>query len=488
MEYETTIGLEIHVQLKTKSKMFCRCNNYAVDAEPNTNICEICMGMPGVLPQTNQEAILWALKTALALNCQINLFTKFDRKHYFYPDLPKGYQISQYEQPLAKNGELEIEIFENNKFYKRKIGISRVHIEEDAGKLLHPENTDYSLVDLNRAGTPLLEIVTEPDIKTPKEARIFAENLRLILRYLEVSNANMEEGNLRIDANISVRRKKERKLGPKVEIKNINSFKMLEQALIYEEERQKEIIEMNKKVVQETRGWNESKGKTISQRTKEEAQDYRYFPEPDIPPLNFKILGWNLEKIKKELPEMPLERTIRFEKEFNLSHYDASILTSEKEMADFFEKVVENLTKQKIEKSKAGKKAASWILVEFLGLLNKEKITFEKSKITPENLAEMLLMIEKQEISGKIAKDIFVDMFKTGNSASEIINKKGIKMIDNKEIEKVIEKVIKENSKAVADYKKGKEASLGFLVGQVMQKTHGQADPKKVNEILKRKL
>lgn len=491
LQYETVIGLEIHVQLNTKSKMFCRCNNYSVKAAPNTHVCEVCMGMPGVLPVTNKQAILWAVQAGLALGCKINNFTKFDRKHYFYPDLPKGYQISQYDEPLGEHGEQEIEVIDGENSYKRKVGITRVHLEEDAGKLVHPENADYSLVDLNRAGTPLLEIVTEPDLRSPKEARVFTENLHSIVRYLGISDANMEEGNLRCDANISIRKKlkvKSKKLGAKVEIKNMNSFKMIERALAYEEERQKELLSLNKKVVQETRGWNDAKGKSISQRSKEESQDYRYFPEPDIPPLNFKQMGWDIEKIKKELPETPVEKSIRFEKEYQLSPYDSSLLTSEKELADFFEKVVEILFKQKIEKSLVGKKTANWILTEFLGLLNKEKIGLTKSKVTAENLAEMLLIAEKGEISGKIAKDVFQEMFKTGKSASEIVKAKGIKMISIEEIEKVIDKIIKDNPKSVGDYKKGKTAALGFLVGQVMKLTSGQADPKVVNELLKKKL
>lgn len=493
LHYETVIGLEIHVQLNTRSKMFCRCDNYAVDAEPNTRVCEICMGMPGVLPVTNKTAILWAIKVGLALNCKIRNLTKFDRKHYFYPDLPKNYQISQYDEPLAENGEVEVEVAEGDKIYKRKVEIIRVHMEEDAGKLVHPEGADYSLVDLNRAGTPLLEIVTRPDLRSPKEARIFAENLHSILRYLKVSEANMEQGNLRVDANISLRKKGERELGAKVEIKNMNSFKMIEKALAFEEKRQKEILELNKKVVQETRGWDDAKGKTISQRTKEEAQDYRYFPEPDIPPITVNSKqetdnSIDLDKIKVELPELPGEKRKRFEKEYNLSPYDSSVLTSEKELADFFENTVKKLTAQKIEKSQAAKRTANWILTELLGLLNKEKISVQESKITEKNLAELLNMIERGEISGKIAKDVFLEMFESGKKASEIIKRKGIKMVEVSDIEKIIEKVIKENPKSVEDYKKGKTQALGFLVGQVMKLTSGQADPKIANDLLKRRL
>lgn len=488
MEFETIIGLEIHVQLKTKSKMFCRCNNYAVDAEPNTTVCEVCFAMPGSLPVTNKQAVMYSIKTGLALNCAINEKTKFDRKHYFYPDLPKGYQISQYDQPIAINGYLDIEIPEGDKFYSRKVKITRAHMEEDAGKLIHPEGSDYSLVDLNRAGTPLLEIVTEPDIRSPKEARIFAENLRLILRYINVSDANMEQGNMRVDANISLRLKGAKKFGEKVEIKNMNSFKMIEKALIFEVERQKKALENNEKIIQETRGWDDTKGVTISQRTKEEAHDYKYFPEPDVPPIVYKDMDIDLERIKKEMPELPTEKIKRLIEKFNLSPVDANTLVSDKNLALFYENTLSKLHEKGIEIKTAAKKSANWILTELLGKLNEAKLSINESEINEEKIAELLNLIEKGQITGKIAKDIFEEMFKNGKTAKQIINEKDIKMVEVGEIDKIIDKVLLGNPKSVEDFKSGKGQAIGFLVGQVMQATKGQADPKTVNEILRNKL
>jgi len=488
MGLETIIGLEIHVQLNTKSKMFCRCNNYAVNAEPNTTVCEVCFAMPGSLPVTNKQAIIYSMKAWIALHCNINEITKFDRKHYFYPDLPKGYQISQYDQPIAISGYLDIDVTEDDKSYIRKVGITRAHMEEDAGKLIHPEGARYSLVDLNRAGTPLLEIVTEPDIRSPKEAMIFAKNLRSILRYISVSEANMEQGNLRVDANISLREKGKKEFGPKVEIKNINSFKMIEKALIYEVERQTEMIENNEKIIQETRGWNDAKGITVTQRAKEEANDYRYFPEPDIPPIVYKDMGINLEELKKELPELPAEKAKRFMKEFGLSHNDANILSGDKDLAIFYENTSNELTEKGIDKVVAAKKSANWILTEFLGRLNEAKLNINDSKVDENKIADLLNFIETGKISGKIAKEIFDEMFKDGKDVQQVIDEKGIKMVEAGEIDKVIDKVLLENPRSIEDFKNGKEAALGFLVGQAMKETRGQADPKTVNEILRNKL
>ncbi|NIM47106.1 MAG: Asp-tRNA(Asn)/Glu-tRNA(Gln) amidotransferase subunit GatB [Candidatus Aenigmarchaeota archaeon] len=498
MRYETTIGLEIHTQLSTKSKMFCRCDNFSVEAKPNTNVCPVCMGMPGTLPIANQTAIEWTIKTGLALNCKIAKITKFDRKSYFYPDLPKNYQISQYDTPITKNGSLGIETLDKEgKSYITKIGITRTHLEEDAGKLVHPEGKDYSLVDLNRAGTPLMEIVTEPDLRSPLEARIFMQNLRAILRYLGVSLANMEEGNLRCDANISLRPAGSKTLGAKVEIKNMNSFKALERALEYEAERQTELLESGEKIVQETRGWVEAKQKTVSLRIKEETFDYRYFPEPDIPPITANSQqptanSIDIEKIRAELPELPREKQKRFEKEYGLSSYDAFVLTGELELANFFERTLEKLpqiTEATGKEKKLAKKISNWITSELLARLNKEKIEISKSKVTPQGLAELVDLIDKGEISGKIAKDIFDEMFKTGEFPSKIVKEKGLRQVSDKAaLVKIIEKVISENKKTVEDYKKGKEGALMFLVGQVMRATKGQAAPQKVNEILREKL
>lgn len=512
MEYQTIVGLEIHVQLKTKSKMFCRCDNYSVDVKPNINTCPVCMGMPGVLPVINMQAINWAIKTALALNCKITKETKFDRKSYFYPDLPKGYQTSQYDMPLATGGYLDIDVpmlEVKSKKYKvkskmyskvknnmstRRIKLTRLHMEEDAAKLIHPEVADYSLVDFNRAGTPLMEIVTEPDLRSPLEAKIFMQELRSILRYLDVSEADMEEGNLRCDANISLQKVTKKplknreitanKLGEKVEIKNINSFKAVERALIYEVERQKEILESGGKVVQETRGWMEDKGRTVSQRGKEEAEDYRYFSEPDLPPLKFK--KEQIEGIRLQLPELPNQRQRRFVKEYDLSMYDAQILTLEKEMADFFEKSLQNIPK--MDKQKA-KKVCNWITTELQYLLKDKGIDITKCKIKPKDLAELITLIDKGEISGKVGKQVFGKMFNRGVSPSEIVNKKGLKQVsDERQLAKIIQKVISQNQKAVSDYKAGKQQALKFLVGQVMAQTRGQANPQMVNKILEEKL
>jgi aspartyl-tRNA(Asn)/glutamyl-tRNA(Gln) amidotransferase subunit B len=490
--------------------MFCRCSNKIALKntnnntdkqerleEPNTRVCPVCMGFPGVLPKINMQAIKWAIKTALALNCRVAKETKFDRKSYFYPDLPKGYQISQYDMPLAEGGYLDIDVplskikdqkskIKNN-MSTRRIKITRLHMEEDAAKLIHPEVADYSLVDFNRAGTPLMEIVTEPDLRSPLEAKIFMQELRSILRYLDVSEGDMEEGNLRCDANISLSPKlkvKSGKLGEKVEIKNINSFKAVERALTYEEERQKEVLEGGGRIEQETRGWMENKGRTISQRGKEEAEDYRYFPEPDLPPLKFK--KEQIEGIQLQLPELPNQRQRRFVKEYDLSMYDAQILTGDIEIADFFEKSLQNIPK--MDKQKA-KKVCNWITTELQYLIKDKNIDITECKIKPKDLAELITLIDKGEISGKIAKEIFVEMFNTGKSPSQIVSKEGLKQVsDEGQLAKIIQKVISKNQKAVSDYKKGKQQAFKFLVGQVMAQTRGQANPQMVNKILREKL
>lgn len=462
MSLKTVIGLEIHVQLKTKSKMFCRCDNNAEQAAPNTLVCPICLGMPGTLPVANKTAILWTLKTGLALGCEIAEFSRFDRKHYFYPDLPKGYQISQYDAPFAKGGKLEIR---NEKLEDRAVRIRRIHLEEDAGKLLHRGSS--TLVDLNRAGTPLMEIVTEPEINSPSEAKIFMQELRSILRYLDVSDADMEKGHLRCDANISI--EVDGKEGVPAEIKNMNSFRMVERALAYEEGRQKKEIEAGRKIAKETRGWDDGKGITYSQRSKEFAQDYRYFPEPDLPPYT-PHQAFNIEDLKNELPELPAEKRSRYMK-MGLPIQDAAIISIDKDMAGYFEKVAEKINP---------KLAANWIINELKtdGILD----------IAPEALISLLEKVGEGEISGKIAKEIFSEM-KQGKTADEIIGEKGIKQIGGEEeIAGIIEEVISENEKSVADYRAGKIEALGFLVGQVMKKTHSQANPQTVNKILKAKL
>jgi len=466
MEYKTVIGLEIHVQLKTKSKMFCRCDNNAEEAEPNTLVCPVCMGMPGTLPAANEKAIEWTLKTGLALNSEIADFSRFDRKHYFYPDLPKGYQISQYDKPFCLKGKMEIR---NQNDEIRNIQIRRVHLEEDAGKLLHPGGANYSLVDLNRAGTPLMEIVTEPDISTPAEAKMFMQELRSILRYLDVSDADMEKGHLRCDANISI--SIDNKEGMPVEIKNMNSFRMVERALAYEEKRQKEELEAGRKIEKETRGWNETKGITYSQRSKEHAQDYRYFPEPDLPPF-MPHKAFDIEKLKKELPELPAQKRRRYIDSMNLPLQDAAVLAIDKAMAVYFEKVAEKVNP---------KLAANWAINELKsdGILD----------IKPEDLIILLEKLESGEISGKLAKDIFAEMHSTGKKPDKIIAEKGIKQIGKEdELKDIIKKIISANERTVADYRKGKKEALGFLVGQVMRETKGQANPQIANKLLKEKL
>jgi len=471
MALKTIIGLEIHVQLKTKSKMFCRCDNNAEGAAPNTLVCPICLGMPGTLPVANQQAIEWTLKTGLALNCQIAEFSRFDRKHYFYPDLPKGYQISQYDKPFASHGWLEIQ---NPSGEERKIRIRRVHLEEDAGKLIHRGKA--TLVDFNRAGTPLMEIVSEPDLSSPAEAKIFMQELRSILRYLDVSDADMEKGHLRCDANISITeisnsKSQISKLGTPVEIKNMNSFRMVERALAYEEKRQKELLEKGEKITKETRGWDDTQGVTISQRGKEYAQDYRYFPEPDIPPFT-PTQALAIEKLKKELPELPAQKRKRYIQSLKLPSQDAAVLTIDYNMANYFERVAQVVNP---------KLAANWVINELKtdGLL----------VIKPEDLADLLVRLERGEISGKISKEIFSLMRDTGKKPGEIIESRGIKQIGGEEeLSSIIDGVIKENPKTIEDYRAGKKEALGFLVGQVMAKTRGQANPQVANKILKEKL
>lgn len=486
MKYIPTIGLEIHCQLKTQSKMFCRCPLEESEV-PNINICPICTGQPGVLPKPNKKALDYAIKVALVLNCEIQEYSEFARKHYFYPDLPKNYQISQYQFPIGKNGFLIIETEDGFK----KIGIERVHIEEDTAKLLHGAS-DYSLVDFNRAGAPLLEIVTKPDIASPQEAKNFMQLLQTTLRYLEVSDADMEKGQLRVDANISVRPKGSKKLGTKVEIKNLNSFKALERALSYEFERQVELLEEGKKIIQETRGWNDAKQKTILQRTKEQASDYRYFPEPDIPPL--KIDKKWIESIKSQIGELPLDKKHRFVKDYFLMPAEAEIIVSDFKIANFFEQTYSELLawllKAKIEDfdtQKVGRIIASWIINEMFKIINEEKIPFEKILLTPENFAEFLTLVIKKSINNISAKRIFQKMIKEGKDPSVILEEEGLHLIsDTETLEEIVLNVIKENPQAVNDYKNGKTQALQFLIGKVMAKTKGSANPNIVREILEK--
>jgi len=480
MVYKPTIGLEIHAELKTNSKMFCSCKNDPDEKQPNYNICPICTAQPGTLPVANEEAIKKVIKTGLALNCEIAENSKFDRKNYFYPDLPKGYQISQYDQPLCVKGFLEIE--------GRKIRITRIHLEEDTGSLMHPEGTDYSLVNLNRAGIPLMELVTEPDITSGKEASEFAEELQLILRYLGVSDADMEKGQMRVEVNISI--SKNNKLGTKVEIKNLNSFKVVEKAVDFEIKRQEELLEAGEKVVQETRGWHDKKEITFSQREKEEAHDYRYFPEPDLPAMHFD--KDYIKEIQLSMPELPEQKRERFKKEYGLDENSVEFFVVNKDLSEYFEKAVsefEEWTEEK-EKDEAHKKVsklvANYLISDVQGLLSGKEFIESEFRITPENFAEFIKMIYKGEISSKVAKMVLLNMFDTGADPSTIVDDNNWRqMSDDSELLKIVGEVIKKNSKAVDDYKKGKAASLQFLAGQVMAATRGTAKPDKVHELLK---
>jgi len=482
MEYETVIGLEVHAQLLTKSKMFCRCSTDYTNAPPNSHVCPVCLGMPGVLPTINQQAVEFTVMTALALHCTISDYTKFDRKNYPYPDLMKGYQISQYDAPFGVNGWLLIDVDGQ----ERKAGITRVHLEEDVAKLLHrtiPGEGSYSLVDVNRSGVPLMEIVGEPDLRSPEEARQYLIKLRSILRYLGVSTGNMEEGSFRCDANISIRPENSAETLAKVEVKNMNSFKAVYRALSYEEERQRKVAAAGKRLFQETRGWVEDRGVTVSQRSKEYAHDYRYFPEPDLAPL---VLDrtW-VEEIKAKLPELPEDKRNRFVAEYGLSLYDAKLLTASREMADYFEDCLK--TSQEISPKEIG----NWLLGEVSRIINESVIDIAefRKKVSPERLARLAVLSSEEVVSTASAKSVLGQMYESGQSADDIIKAQGLGQIsDAGAIEQEIARVIKDNAAAVADYKAGKKQSLKFLVGQVMRATRGRANPAVVNRLLEKKL
>lgn len=488
-KYETVIGLEVHAQLKTFSKMFCGCDNMSVDSNPNTNICPVCLGMPGMLPVANKKAVGWTYLFGLAVGAKVADKFNFERKNYFYPDLPKAYQITSSTNPPVIGGSVDVDV----DGVVTKVRIHHTHLEEDAGKLVHPVGRNYSLVDLNRAGTPLMEIVSEPDIRSPREASVFLSDLRSILRYLGISDANMDQGNLRCDANISLRPIGQTELGTKVEIKNMNSFKMIERALEYEIERQTDMLERGDQIHQETRGWDDAKGVTTGQRSKEEANDYRYFPEPDLPPFVLAGSDIDLEEIRTLLPELPKEKCARFIEEYGLSVSDASQLTSDIEFARYFEKAVASLSDEVLTtdelKRAFAKKLANWIVGELIGKMNKFSVQLSDVKIAPEQITELLSMIESGAISGKQAKEVFDKMFETGNGPAEIVEESGLGQIsDTAELELIISEVISKNTKSVEDFTAGKQQAFGFLVGQVMAATRGQANPQMVNKILKEKL
>ncbi|MGD0335972.1 MAG: Asp-tRNA(Asn)/Glu-tRNA(Gln) amidotransferase subunit GatB [Candidatus Omnitrophota bacterium] len=474
MEYEAVIGLEVHLHLKTKTKAFCGCST-EFGQEPNSQVCPVCLGFPGVLPVFNKTALEYAIKVALALNCKVQEYTKFDRKNYFYPDLPKNYQISQYDLPLSKGGFLEIELEGKSK----RIGITRVHMEEDAGKLIHKENV--SLVDYNRTGIPLLEIVSEPDMNSPEEAYAYLTALKSTIEYLDVSDCDMEKGSLRCDANISLRPKGASILGVKTELKNMNSFKAVKDALAYEIERQAGLLNAGEKLRQETRLWDVKTLKTVIMRTKEEAQDYRYFPEPDL--TSFIIDAKVVDKIKSSLPELPKEKMLRFMREYGISEYDAKILVSEKKDAAYAEECI------KIYKKQDKKPLANWLIGPLAGIATSHSCAISEANVSPQELVSLVGFVESEQISNLTAKSVLEEMVNTGKGCAQIIQEKNlIQISDTSILDGFIEEVIKSNSQSVASYKSGKSGALMFLVGQVMKKSSGKANPKAVQEILKRRL
>ena len=485
MKYESVIGLEIHSQLLTKSKMFCSCNSNYQNAPPNSMICEICMGMPGVMPVANRRAIELVIATGLALDCKIADETKFDRKNYPYPDLMKGYQISQYDKPVAINGHISI----SDEGKEKIIGITRVHLEEDVAKLQHVDDSSgqYSLLDINRSGVPLMEIVSEPDMRSPEEARLYLSEIHSILRYIEASAANMEEGSFRCDANISIRPIGTEKLGTKVEIKNMNSFRAVYTALTYEKQRQIQLIEEDGEIKQETRGWLDDKEITVSQRSKEQASDYRYFPEPDLPMITINT-AW-VNTIEQTLPELPQKRAERFTNSYNLSLDDAKSLTISKQKADFFESVIKEKEQIGIVTKELAKSICNWVLGEMTRLLNNSSTNIENTKISPSQLMDLIQLVETGRLSTGMARTVFEKMFVSGESPTAISDKLGLVQIsDTSIVEKAVSEVIDNNSKPVADFLNGKDTALKFLVGQVMKKTKGNANPKIVGEILTEKL
>jgi aspartyl-tRNA(Asn)/glutamyl-tRNA(Gln) amidotransferase subunit B len=470
--YEAVIGLEVHVQLKTDTKIFCGCST-EFGSQPNSQVCPVCLGLPGCLPALNQKAFEYAIKVALALNCRVAEFTKFDRKNYFYPDLPKNYQISQYDLPIGQDGFLNIRLNGGQK----RIGIKRVHLEEDAGKLIHEENV--SLVDFNRTGIPLLEIVSCPDINSPQEAYEYLVTLKQTIRYLEISSCDMEKGILRCDANISVKKKGEQALGTKTELKNMNSFRGVRDALDFELKRQARLLERGGKITQETRLWDTQEQRTYPMRTKEEAQDYRYFPEPDLPP--FVIDSKIRQEIKKSLPELPRQKEERFIRDYQLSEYDAHILTSEKELAEFFEDCFKFYPEAKM--------IANWICGPLLSELNNRKLGIADLNLKPENLSNLIKLFKEGKISNIAAKGVLTEMIDTGEAPEVIVGKKNlIQISDGEALNKIIDESIRENPNSVNDYLGGKENAIQYLVGQVMRKSKGKANPKVVLEILKKRL
>jgi aspartyl-tRNA(Asn)/glutamyl-tRNA(Gln) amidotransferase subunit B len=476
-KYESVIGLEVHAQLATNTKIFCSCPT-SFGADPNTNVCPVCLGLPGALPVLARQAVEMAIKAGLALNCRINPMSRFARKNYFYPDLPKGYQISQYDQPLAEHGFIDIAL----EAYGKRIGVTRVHMEDDAGKSVHDGFRDsdrFTYVDLNRCGTPLIEIVSEPDMRSADEAYAYVTEIKQMLQFADVSTCDMEKGHLRCDANVSVRLKGAEKLGTRAEVKNLNSFRNLKLAIDYEIARQVGIIENGGKIVQETRLFNPDTGETVGMRSKEHAHDYRYFPEPDLVPLRVSE-KW-LSRVKSEMPELPAAKRERFISEYGVREYDAGVLTATRELGDYFERAVKASTDPKA--------VANWVMGDLLGILKGEGKDITESAISAENLGELVTLISKGDISGKLAKEIFPKMLASGESAQVIMDREGLRQIsDTGALDKILDEVLAANPKQVEQYKAGKTAVIGFLVGQVMKASRGQANPGVVNEMMKVKL
>ncbi len=475
MQFEPVIGLEVHAQLKTKTKIFCSCST-KFGAPPNSNTCPVCTGMPGVLPVLNKEAVSFAIRCAIATNCEIAHESRFDRKNYFYPDLPKGYQISQYALPIAEHGHLDIETKDGK---KTTIGITRIHMEEDAGKLIHDAARSKTMVDLNRAGVPLVEIVSEPDIRSPKEAGAYLRKLHAIVKYIDVCDGNMEQGSFRCDANISLRPVGTKKFGTRTELKNLNSFRHVEKALQYEIERQAYLLEDGKEIIQETRLWDPVKGRTTSMRSKEEAHDYRYFPEPDLVPL---IVDdkW-IEEEKANLPELPDERKARFIKDYDIPVYDAEVLTSARDLADYFETAAKNIKDKKL--------VSHWVMGPVLGLLKSKGTDIDNSPVNADMLAMLIELIEKKTITAEAGKTVFEEMISSGKTPLSIVKEKGLEQVsDNDELEKIIDGILKANPKELEAYQQGKTKLFSFFMGQIMRKTRGKADPGIVTKLLKSKL